>query len=251
MTEPKKVVRHKHYRMGQGNYRLVGFWEAPSRAVLEQNPMAYNNMMASAPAYCRCCCHHCGTGIRLHFILEDDLGDRYSVGSSCIDKLGQKELVTEAHAMKLERDRAKRKEAADRKREQQHKDREAKLQAQRDKNGGLTDHEVKQKEREDREKQNALQYREISKPIKTLLRAAGGEFCNSIINSLNEGKMPSGGGKSITIEIMTKQKSGARKNSKAYKAVYPEMETLYNEISSQFNKIRESHLTYLQTNRMW
>lgn len=250
MAEAKKVIRHKHYRMGQGDYRLVGFWEAPSRAVLEQNPMAYNNMMASAPESCRCFCHHCGTGIRLHFILEDELGDRYSVGSSCIDKLGQKELVTEAHAMKLERDRAKRKEAADRKREQQQEAREAKLQAQRDKNGGLTDYELKQKDRKDREEQNSLQYREISKPIKTLLRAAGGDFCKSIVSSLNDGKMPSGGGKVITIEIMAKQKSGARKNSKAYKAVYPEMEALFNDISSQINTIRENHLTYLRTNRM-
>ncbi|KOE95819.1 hypothetical protein ACS91_00470 [Vibrio parahaemolyticus] len=60
MTEENKELLHKHFRMGRGKYRLISIWSAPSKAVLESNPMGYNKMMAERPKYCNMVCDHCG-----------------------------------------------------------------------------------------------------------------------------------------------------------------------------------------------
>ncbi len=244
MTEEKEVL-HKHYEMGRGKYRLIGIWSAPSKAVLQANPRGYNNMMAERPKYCRMSCDHCGTGILHHFIIEDEDKKRFSVGSSCIDKLGQIELVTAAQKLEKERQKKLREERAELKRQEQHAQYEAEIAQQRENNGGLTDWEVLTQEREQREEQNEEQFCTLSAPIVALLEKAGGNFCEDMADSLARGVIPSGGAKRIVIEVMAKQKSGARKNSKAYNAVFPEMEALFESVETEFKKIKEAHYKFL------
>lgn len=245
MTEENKELLHKHFRMGRGKYRLISIWSAPSKAVLESNPMGYNKMMAERPKYCNMVCDHCGTGIIHHFILEDEDKERFSVGSSCIEKLGQYDLVTAAQKMEKERQRQLREERAEKKRAEQHAKYEAEIEEQRKKNGGLTDHEVLIEERKQRELDNKKKYSELSAPIVALLEKAGGNFCSDMADNLRNGSMPSGGAKRIVIEVMTKQHTGARKNSKAYNATHPEMEALFESVEAEFKVISEAHYAYL------
>ncbi|WP_318493560.1 hypothetical protein [Photobacterium leiognathi] len=246
-----KELIHKHFRMGRGKYRLISIWSAPSKSVLEANPLGYNKMMAERPKCCNMVCDHCGTGIMHHFILEDEDKERFSVGSSCIEKLGQYDLVTAAQKMEKERQRKLRHERAEKKRAEQHAKYEAEIEEQRKKNGGLTDREVLLEERNQRELDNKKKYSELSAPIVALLEKASGNFCDSMADNLRKGSMPSGGAKRIVIEVMTKQYTGARKNSKAYNAALPEMEALFESVESEFKIIRESHFTYLNKSFGW
>ncbi|UKA04746.1 hypothetical protein [Photobacterium damselae] len=245
MKYDDKELIHKHFRMGHGKYRLIGIWSSPSKSALETNPMGYNETMAERPKCCHMVCDHCGTGIMHHFILEDENKEQFSVGSSCIEKLGQYDLVTAAQKMEKERQRKLRLERAEKKRAEKEAKYEYEIEEQRKKNGGLTDYEVLLEERNQRELDNEKKYVELSTPIVALLEKAGGDFCNNMADTLRKGSVPSGGAKRIVIEVITKQYTGARKNSKAYNTALPEMKSLFELVESQFKTIRESHLTYL------
>lgn len=242
-----KVVVHKVFKMGRAPYKLVGIWSAPSKALQAANPSAYNIQMETRPKCCRFICDHCGTGIVHHFILSDADKNKFCVGSSCIDKLGQHELVTQAKQLELKRQQQIRQEKAEAKREAKRLQVESELEEQRKANGGLTDFELREKQRKEYEENMRDQFFDITRPIQKMLKTAGGDFCRSIANGMKEGKMPSGGGKTITIEIMTKQHSGARKNSKAYNESYAEMEELYRSVAEQLEKIRADYREFLHT----
>lgn len=245
MIEEKTVVRHKFFRMGSGGgFRLISLWSAPSRAVLEQNPRAYNIQMSMRPKCCRFQCDHCGMPIEHHYILKDSNGDTFSVGSSCVEKVGQEELITQAKAIKLEADRKKRQEAREKRNEERRLAQEAEFQAQRDRNGGLTDYEVKIKKREEAHEAFHDLCFEVSRPIVKMLKAAGGNFCLDVAQQLREGRIPSNNAKRIVIEIMAKQKSGSRKGSKAYQAAHPEAEELFNSVEEQINNARPEFSPY-------
>lgn len=241
----KKVLIHKYFQMGAGKYRLIGIWSAPSQSELESSPIGYNEMMTERPNCCNMVCDHCGTGILHHFIIEDEEKTQFSVGSSCIDKLGQHELVTAAEKMEKDRQLKLRQKRSEKKREEKYAKYEFELEEQRKKNGGLTDEEVLSEERKQRELDNENKYLDISKPIVSLLEKAGGNFCQDMAISLRNGSMPSAGAKRIVIEVMAKQESGARKNSKAYNEVMPEMIELFQSVESEINSIKESHLKFL------
>lgn len=245
MADEKKVVMHKHYEMGRGKYKYIGVWSAPSSGTLESNPHAYNSMMESKPSYCRMCCDHCHTGIIHHHIIEDEDGKRFSVGSSCIAKLNQTELVTEFQKAEKERKAQLRIERGIQRQMERNAAYELELDEQRKKNGGLTDHEVSLEERKKLESENDDKIRELSDPIVALLKKAGGNFCYEMAKSMRNGSMPTGGAKRIVIEVMTKQHTNSRKNSKAYKEAYPEMEALFNSVESEFKTIEEHHRAFL------
>lgn len=245
MKTDNKTLIHKHFNMGSGKYRLIGIWSAPSTSVLESNPTNYNQIMAERPKCCHMICDHCGTGIIHHFIIEDENKERFSVGSSCIEKLGQYDLVTAAEKMNRERKRQLRQELADKKREEKYANYQSELEKQRNNNGGLTDHELLIEERNQRELDNQSKYIEISAKIVDLLEKSGGNFCDDMICKMQKGVMPSGGAKRIVIEIMTKQYTHARKNSEAYNAALPEMESMFDSVKSEIESIRNSHFEYL------
>lgn len=245
----QKIVEHKHYEMGRGTYTLVGLWSAPSQSILESNPLAYNNMMAARPTHCRMTCDHCGTGIIHHFIIKDEDGKLFSVGSSCIDKLGQHRLTTAAKQMEKKRQsklRAERREA-----ERQRKAEEfAKAEAeQRQNNGGLTDREVGIQRRNEVIAEFEAQCREVAQPIIALLKKAGGDFCKSLATSLKQGNLPYGRGRSLLLEITSKQYSGSRVGSKAYKAAYPQMVETLERVESKITELKEAHIEYLKKNQ--
>jgi chemotaxis protein histidine kinase CheA len=77
-------------------------------------------------------CDFCGTSIRYEQIIQDSKGHNFKVGCECVAKTGDSGLI----------DMVK-KAQADRKRAQKAAAEAAKLEAQRVKNGGLTDAEVR------------------------------------------------------------------------------------------------------------
>jgi len=226
-------LTHQHYTMGRGKYHLVGIWSAPSKSMLESNPISYTTMMSNRPECCKMFCDHCGTPIIHHFILEDEDKSRFCVGSSCIEKLGQYELISAAQEMERERQRKLRHELAQKKAQEKLD----KLEEQRKKNGGLTDHELLVKKQRQQELDRLGKYKEISSPIVELLEKSSGNFCYNMINQLQNGYMPSGNAKKIVIEIMTKQFTGARKNSKAFKNALSNMEELFNSVGTAFEMV--------------
>lgn len=242
----KMIVTHKHYTMGRGAYRLVGIWSAPAKSLAGTNPSAYNIAMDTRPKCCNMMCDHCGTGIIHHFIIKDEDGKEFSVGSSCIDKLGQQSLVTEAKAAEKERQRQLRQAKAEKKRQERHEAYLLELQSQREANGGLTNKEVISIKCDELNKVLSDKCKLLAEPITSLLEKAGGNFCESVISSMEAGKMPHGNGKNIVIEIMTKQQTKARKNSKAYAEAHEQMKALFTKIEENVTTLRQSHQQKLE-----
>lgn len=214
-----QVTVHKHFEMGTAPYRFIGVWSSPSTALAEQNPTAYNNAWAAAPASCNGCCDHCGTGITNHYIMKDAAGNTYSVGSSCIGKIDDVENLSAVEAAKKAHEKKLRKARADKKREEKRLAREAELQAQRDRNNGLTDWELNQKKQKDeREAKLKVKREKYAYFIDAL--DEGNNFEGDLWYNLTQGVLPHGRGLDIMLEIVAKK--AGRKGSKAYDAAYDE-----------------------------
>lgn len=235
-----KVLTHKFQDggMGKAPYRLYGVWSMPSKAILEQNPAAYNIAMRSKPSCCKGSCDHCGTGITHHFMIVDANDDLYVVGSSCVGHLGDTKLEDEVkvQARKIRNDIAK--ERRDQKRAEERAAREAELEAQKERNGGLTDYELGIKERQDKEAADREHRKEVAKPILDVLGKVGGYFCDDMDYAIIRGNNLSPNQQRVIIEIAAKQ--FGRKNSKAYKEAYPDIEEQYRLIFKQLEDFNRS-----------
>ena len=169
------IIIHKSFDMGLAPYRLVGFWSAPSI-----NDNGYQNAMDNRPNECNCMCNHCGTGIVHHYIIKDAKGDKFSVGSSCINKLNDTLLIAQVKADKLARDKVIRREKVQAKRKKAQEDADYQREAERMVNGGLTDLEVKQKAILDAETIRFAPIVFILKPLAELLADGEQGFCDDI-----------------------------------------------------------------------
>lgn len=212
--------------LGKAPFKVVGIWTMPSRSLMEHNPEAWNNAIRSAPCAVGSCAY-CWTALSIHYIIRDAKGKQFAVGSECVRKTGDAGLVKAATVLKNKRAR----EISAEKRE---KKRVAKLQAERDKNGGLTNYELQEKKWEDEKKAKleALKpFIKILSPYANRIKDGKGGFCDSIASSLRQGKLPRGKGLGITIDILSKQ--SGRRNSKAYNEEYDSLATLFEKISNK------------------
>jgi len=101
-------------------------------------------------------CDYCGTGIRYEEIIRDSKGKTFKVGCECVRKTADHHMISlMAEAEKSRKARQKAEAEA------------AKLQAQRDKNGGQTDGEIQAAKRADEEAQR----QEALKAEKEAIRA--------------------------------------------------------------------------------
>lgn len=66
--------------------KVIGFFSMPSQSLAEHNPSAYESAMRALPPGCGTC-HHCGTGIIHHVIIESE-GKRAFIGTTCAEKVG-------------------------------------------------------------------------------------------------------------------------------------------------------------------
>ena len=203
------VIVHKNYEMGKAPYKFIGVWSAPSLALQEANPSAYNIAMQSAPPCCKCCCDHCSTGIKNHYILSDANGDKFAVGSSCIDKLNNVLNLSKVQKAKRDHQAALRQARAEVKRLKREADRQAVLDVERAKNNGLTDYELEaQKLKQKNDSLKAIRKNKAAYFLDALA-ANGSDFCDSVSRSIIDyGSLPSGRGGSILLSICAKHYSG-------------------------------------------
>jgi len=224
-----EVLVHNHYTLGEAPYSWVGIWEAPSKALLESHPHAYNIAVSRTPPCCHYSCDHCGTAINVHYILRDATGANFCVGSTCIEKLNDTKLITAAKAAGLKRDRVRR--AAKKQAEQEARQAAhiAESEAQRERNGGLTDKELVQQARQLKTKAAQDRNTEITAPI--VASFGDSSFFHSLESSLRNGDKPYGRANSIIIECLAKKTCSIR--SKEFGAALDAAEIQYNDIISQ------------------
>lgn len=224
---------HKNFQFGEAPFKFIGVWSAPSRSLLEQNPSAYNLQMQAKPKFCHFGCDHCGTAIEHHYVLRDAKGDKYCVGSSCIAKVGNVLNLSDAEAAERKRQRELSRARAEAKREQERLAREAKLQAklaaERERNGGLTDAEIAQQRAEEERRQQRMLNEEKYDYFIRGLSEAYGYFAKDVASGLRDGRQPSGRGVTIMLEIIAK--GAGRRGSKAYEAAYAEAEAKWEEVA--------------------
>lgn len=209
----EKIHKFEIAGMGKAPFKVVGFFKMPSSSLLEQNPSAYNNIMAQLPkGFPVCTCSFCGMALMNNFLILSSDGVKSVVGSECVRKTDDKGLMDKAKYLKRQYDRKVRAE-------KEESQREARLQEEREQNGGLTVWEAEQKmlaDRKadlDRKKQPAI---DILSSLADRLEDKKGGFCDSIARGLRNGDLPNGRGYGIMIEILAKQ--AGRMNSKAFQA---------------------------------
>jgi len=76
-------------------------------------------------------CHHCGTGIRWNFVIEDTFGTRFIVGSDCVNKTGDTELISDVTKIVKDRQAEQRRAKAAVKRREENAKRKAAMEAGR------------------------------------------------------------------------------------------------------------------------
>lgn len=215
-----KVLVHKKFRMGTAPYRYVGLWSHPSKGIQEVNPEAYNKLMSYRPACCKYECDHCGMPITNHYMIKDATGAAFSVGEKCVEKLGEVEFISRADVDRRAHNRKLSRARAEKKRAEKAAIREAELQAQRDKNGGLTDYELEEKRRQDEREAAREKFRREGAYFIDVLETMDSYFCKSVADSMSDGRLPKGGGVRIVLEIIAK--TAGRANSKAFNAKFDE-----------------------------
>jgi len=225
---------HKHFQFGIAPFRFVGIWSAPSKALLEANPEAYNAQLRSKPACCHFSCDHCGTGISNHCIIVDSTGERFSVGTDCVEKTHHTEVISK---VKLAL-RKKAKAARDAKREAQQQARQAaynaELDAQRARNSGLTDAELSSQQAAQRAADRTAKIASIAAPILSALKGDYG-FVASVRDNLLHGHLPSGRGQDIVLEIIAKQ--AGRIGSPAFEIAYQQAAADFDRIRAELSEI--------------
>lgn len=150
-------------------------------------------------------CQHCGMAIRHHFIIADANGRKSVVGSSCINKVGDDGLRRSVRVAKVHaRDESRRLVELDR---------------QRERNGGLTDNELRERlerEHEVKKAKRIVGLRSANKVWIKLLKQTSGPWANGVRNSLSSvfASELSSRTQDILADIYAKQ--FGRKNSAAY-----------------------------------
>lgn len=177
-------------------------------------------------------CEHCGTTIKNRNFIKSADGKISVVGIDCLRKTGDEGLI--AGAKRLAREiKAEKKESA------RMAALEESRQAQREKNGGKTDEEIRQ------EKKEAIEAAIKEKREKYIAEASEHPVCKSLTKMGFEMDMqhhfyllrPFSAGQLAAIKrIYAKKLSGARKNSKAYKAVMPDASLAVDEAQAMLEK---------------
>ncbi len=135
MTTAAIEKKHKHFTMGAGTtYRHVGFWFPLTGKNAKSFPSYAQHLESQKPSICKGICDNCGTRIVYHHIIEDENGDQFVVGSECVKKLNDVELIEKSES--IENESLK---------EQKNIIRELMDKKEREINGGLTNKEMRKK----------------------------------------------------------------------------------------------------------
>ena len=196
-------------------------------AGLGKSPFRYSgmreNVYSAAPGHSQAggCCAYCYQGIRYECVIKSSDGKVFTVGMDCVNKLGRKDnkLVSEVKRAKLLIEKAKRDEAREKRREENRLKLITALQAQRDRNGGLTDREVQEaKEEAERKAESAKWVTANQWLLSVLKKEYQGDFVRSMIDQVSSGPVNGLSPKCVNILRNIFGKSHGRRGSKKYDA---------------------------------
>jgi hypothetical protein len=239
-TQNDTIHKFEIAGLGKAPFKLIGFYKMPSNSLAGQNPDAYNMALRAMPQGAGCgSCQFCGIPLINNFIIESSDGQKNAVGCDCVQKVGDRGLTTKIKEMQ----RIARKEKRDAEREAT---RLAKLEAEREKNGGKTDSEIFEEKVNARNKaieQGMVSIEESLTAIRNALKQAYGDFARNMYYLIKEGDFSaiSPNMQRIIIEIAAKQISGARKGSKKYLAEFDTLEPVMQNAREEYKKLHEAN----------
>jgi hypothetical protein len=232
MATEKQVHVHKWEDRGVGKapFRVVGFIDMPNAESFGANSEGYNNAMTEAWQLARTfgvrlgSCDVCGTGIRNHYVIQDATGKRFVVGCDCVMKTDDSRLMSETKAMERKRQREIREAKRRYKWELQRHQANAALDAQRQRNGGLTDSEVAERERAAKSVELANQMAEVNGWLIDVLNNVGysSDFISAMIDKLHEVPVRDFHERLLGVLASIYAKSHGRSGSKKYVAATEE-----------------------------
>jgi hypothetical protein len=207
-------------------FELAGLGEAPFR-FLRVTENVY--CAPGCPPKAGGSCDYCGTGIRWEFWVRGRKGPEFKVGCDCIYKLGRADNVlvgaVQRAAAKLAME--KRRAAREAKYQAQVAKRKAEEQAQRERNGGLTDKEVAKAKAEAEARAMEAAMEGVNGWLVDVLRALPyySDFVESMRRVLAERPAAQLSPKQLTILRDIYAKAHGRRGSKAYEAAVVDFET--------------------------
>lgn len=177
--------------LGTAPFRCVGVFSLPPRSLAEANPSAYNAALKAMPkGFKTGTCSVCGMALLNNFLIRAACGQQFSVGCDCVAKTGDAGLVDAVKAADRAAKRLMR-------HEQREAERLARLAAQRERNGGLTDWEVSQEQLK-AEAEQRIQFelaqgvliRATVQPIINALSVGQTGFKMDMLHMLEHGRVP-------------------------------------------------------------
>lgn len=206
--EPTTVTVHPwaDAGVGQAPFTVVDVISLPSTSLAEANTTAYNNAMASAWERARSykvvggrpgprqgvglgSCDYCGNGIMHNFVVRDGAGCHFVVGCDCARKSGDSKVITEAENLERLRKKALAEEKRRERWERKCQEREAREEEERQRNGGLTDHEVAEAIRGAAEKKRKEARLKVVGHLTIQLFNMRSDFHNSLARQLISGNL--------------------------------------------------------------
>lgn len=220
----KQIHIFENAGLGKAPFHVVGMYSLPSKTLAEQNPTAYMNALRDMPQGVGCgMCAYCGHDLINNFIIQSSDNKKFVVGSECVNKAGDKGMVSE---MKLIKNKIAREKRFEKQRAEiavrvaeANSRREAAEAIQRKNNNGYTDEEI-----------IGLKLRrkiKILAPLAQRLADGKGGFRDSIAEDLKRGELPRGRGMDIMMDILAKR--GGRQQSKGYIAEWDQVNEIIHE----------------------
>jgi hypothetical protein len=218
--------------LGHAPFRFLGVYELPSASLAETNPSAYNAALAEMPPGFHCgTCAYCGMPLKYNYLIKSSDSRTFSVGCECVNKTHDGGLVKKVKSSRLRIDREKRAT----RRSEQHKayaakkieEIEARVAAERKRNGGMTDAELAYQKRDE----EFCRRQVVLAPLADRLEDGRGGFCDSVAASLRNGDLPKGRGLDIMLDILAKQ--AGRRGSKAYEEEMTKLEDDIRTVSGE------------------
>ena len=240
VAENNMVRVHEWEKFGWvGPFHFITVIQLPSPSLAASNSAAYQNACRDVYQSCKGfgvsvgVCEVCGMALMNNYVCRDAVGKHFVIGCDCAKKLGDTKLMTKIDAAEAKRVReareAKRVKAADERRAAE----QAKLDAERAVNGGLTNRELAERNQELAERAELESNRQIyivkNKWLLTVLRAGNhpvGGFVSNMVERLESSPVSKLSPRALEIVREIYAKSFGRVNSKANNAACDEFDRL-------------------------
>ncbi len=236
-----KVLTHLWQDQGLGvaPFRFVCIISFPNKALLEAgNVEAYNNQSRECWQMSKAhgvenrlgICESCGMCLTNNAVIRDAHGKKFIVGCDCAQKTGDSKLITEIEAAEKHRKALAREAKREAEQVERQRVRDIQLAEQRERNGGLTDHEVQQQKQLEERNAKAVAMKAKNLWLIEVINVVPyhSEFLISMRESLDRvsvAQLPEKC-RNILADIYAKQKTdGAKRGSKKYDAAYDEFFT--------------------------